>query len=132
MQDFYKKARNHHRLNQYEEALELYQKGISCGDEKCWYGYAICLKNGYGIEKIYDKFIGLLNRRLNNANKRLIISENAKIKIIEEGYDEEFGARPLKRYIQKNIESLIAKDLLINPSKECIVIEFLNGEYVVR
>ena len=43
MQDFYKEAQNHYRLGQQKEALELYQKGISDGDEKCWYGYAICL-----------------------------------------------------------------------------------------
>jgi len=83
------------------------------------------------IEKIYDKFIGLLNKRLNNGNKKLIISESAKNRIIEEGYDEEFGARPLKRYIQKNIESLIAKDLLINPDKEVISVDYDN-EYVIR
>ena len=84
------------------------------------------------IEKIYDKFIGLLEKRLNNANKKLIISERAKNKIIEEGYSEDFGARPLKRYIQKNIESLIAKDLLINPNKETISIDFIDNEYVIR
>jgi len=84
------------------------------------------------IEKIYDKFIGLLDKRLANANKKLVVSEVAKNKIIEEGYSEDFGARPLKRYIQKNIESLIAKDLLINPNKEVISIDFVNDEYVIR
>ena len=88
--------------------------------------------NNSVIEKIYDKFIDLLNKRLNNASKKLIISEKAKSKIIEEGYDEEFGARPLKRYIQKNIESLIAKDLLINPNKEIISIDYQNDSYVIR
>ncbi len=84
------------------------------------------------IEKIYDKFIGLLNKRLNNASKRLVVTENAKKKIIEEGYDEEFGARPLKRYIQKNIESLIARDLLMNPNKEVLTIDFANNEYFIK
>jgi ATP-dependent Clp protease ATP-binding subunit ClpB len=88
--------------------------------------------NNSVIEKIYDKFIGLLNKRLTNANKKLAISENAKNKIIEEGYDEEFGARPLKRYIQKNIESLIAKYLLVNPNKDVINIDYVNGEYVTK
>ena len=60
MQDFYKEARNHHRLGRYKEALELYQKGISNSDEKCWYGYAICLKNGYGIEKNYDEAMNII------------------------------------------------------------------------
>ena len=87
--------------------------------------------NGDVVEKIYDKFIGLLEKRLENANKKLVISLDAKKKIIEEGYDIEFGARPLRRYIQKNIESLIAKDLLINPNKEVIEIDYEN-EFIIR
>ena len=84
------------------------------------------------IEKVYDKFIGLLNKRLMNGGKKLEISEKAKEQIIKEGYDEEFGARPLKRYIQKNIESLIARDLLVNPNKEVIKIGYENNNYIVR
>ena len=82
------------------------------------------------IEKIYDKFIHLLAKRLENGDKSLKITENAKNKIIEEGYDEEFGARPLKRYIQKNVESIIAYELLKNPAKKEIVVDYKNDFYV--
>ncbi len=84
------------------------------------------------IEKVYDKFINLLSKRLSNGGKRLEISEEAKKQIIKDGYSEEFGARPLKRYIQKNIESIIAKELLVNPNKELISIDYKDNEYFVK
>ena len=89
--------------------------------------------NNSVIEKIYDKFIGLLNKRLVNANKKLVISETAKRKIIEEGYDEEFGARPLKRYIQQKIETMIARKLLQSDLKpnQTINIDEENGEFII-
>ena len=44
MQDFYAEARKLHKNNRKKEALTLYQRGIREADEKCWYGYAILLK----------------------------------------------------------------------------------------
>ena len=82
------------------------------------------------IEKIYDKFILQLTKRLNSNDKELFITDAAKSKIIEEGYDEEFGARPLKRFIQKNIESLIAHYILQYPNNNDIVIDYKDGFYI--
>ena len=45
MRDFYEEARKLHNIEKNEEALALYKQGIDSGDEKCWYGYAILLKN---------------------------------------------------------------------------------------
>ena len=52
----------------------------------------------------------------------------------EGGYDPAFGARPLKRYLQKNVETLVAKLILADkviPGKE-VVIDVENGELVGR
>ena len=60
MQDFYSEARALHEKVKYEEAIKLYEQGIASGDEKCWYGYAIFLENGYGIDKDYDRAMDIL------------------------------------------------------------------------
>lgn len=60
MLDFYKEARTLHEKGKYEEALKFYEQGIAAGDEKCWFGYAILLRNGYAIEKDYDKAMDIL------------------------------------------------------------------------
>ena len=83
------------------------------------------------IVKIYDKFINELQTRLAHQNKSLFISEAAKRKIIEEGYNEIYGARPLKRYIEKHIENLVAYSILQDSSKSKIEIDYQNDKYVV-
>ncbi len=79
------------------------------------------------IKKIANKFINELKNRLEKQSISLTISETALNKIILEGYSKEFGARPLKRYIQRNIETLIAKYILSNNSKN-IIIDFNENE----
>lgn len=64
------------------------------------------------VYKIIDKFIMQLKNRLADKQIHISLSSNAKDIIAREGYDPTFGARPLKRYIQSNIETLIAKSML--------------------
>ncbi len=64
------------------------------------------------ISKIAQKFIDELNVRLENQDLHLDVSEAAMSKISTEGYDAHYGARPLKRYIQKNVETPLAKIIL--------------------
>ena len=82
------------------------------------------------VAKICDKFINQLSKRLSNNDKNLTITDAARDKIIEEGYEEEFGARPLKRYIQKNIESLIAYHLLENPNNKDIIVDYKEQFFI--
>ena len=82
--------------------------------------------------KIVDKMLKELKVRLLNNNIKVEFSNDLKKHIIDNSYNTTYGARPIKRYIQKNIESLIAKDLLINPNKETISIDYQNNEYVIR
>ena len=86
------------------------------------------------IYKVIDKFIHLLEKRLNEQEISLEITSKAKEKIMENGYDYQYGARPLQRYIQTNIETLVARKIIegsIVPGSKVIVDED-NGEFVIR
>ena len=83
------------------------------------------------INKIYEKFINELNNRLKNLNKELKITNKAKDAIIKEGYNPIYGARPLKRYIEKNIENIVAITLLSDSSKNVIEIDYINDKFIV-
>ena len=64
------------------------------------------------IGDIVDKIIKEVDSRLNQNYIHIAITNEAKEKIINESYDERYGARPIKRYITKNIESIIAHKLV--------------------
>lgn len=64
------------------------------------------------IEKIIDIFMEEIKNRLKENNISLEISKEAKKLIAEEGYDPVYGARPLKRYISKVLETSIAKMII--------------------
>ena len=66
------------------------------------------------IEKIVDLIIESLVKRLEERGIGLQLSEDARRFIAKESYDEEFGARPVKRYVQKNIENQIAEMIISN------------------
>ena len=64
------------------------------------------------ISKILDLLIKDLERRLDDKHIKLDVTDGAKNYLIENGYDEIYGARPLKRFVQKKLETLIAKKIL--------------------
>jgi ATP-dependent chaperone protein clpB len=66
------------------------------------------------IEKIVDLIIESLVKRLEERGIGLELSEDARRFIAKESYDEEFGVRPVKRYVQKNIENQIAEMIISN------------------
>ncbi|AWB10425.1 MAG TPA: AAA family ATPase [Thermodesulfobium narugense] len=70
------------------------------------------------IEKIVELILNDIQERLNEKKIKLILTEDAKKFFAKEGYEPTMGARPLKRYIQKNLENIIAKELLNNRIKE--------------
>ena len=69
-------------------------------------------------KEIADKFIRELNTRLSDQEIKLDVSSKAMDKIVDEGVDVAYGARPLKRYIQRNVETLVAKKILSADLKE--------------
>ena len=84
------------------------------------------------IRKVAEKFIKILKNRLKESDIELSISDKAMDKIVEMGFDETYGARPMKRHIQRAIESMIAKYLLENYDTKKIEVDVDKGEYVVK
>ena len=66
------------------------------------------------ISKILDLLIDDLRKRLEDKNIKIEVSKSAKNYLIDNGYDEAYGARPLKRFVQKKLETLIARKILSN------------------
>ena len=86
------------------------------------------------IGHIIDLQIADLNRRLAAQQLAIELTENAKERIVEEGYDPVYGARPLKRYMQKHIETLAARMILGGEVLEgnTIVINAGDGDLVAE
>jgi len=68
--------------------------------------------NKADISDIVDLIVADLNKRLADKELSLLLTDEAKHFIVENGYDPIYGARPLKRFIQKNVETLAARLIL--------------------
>ena len=86
------------------------------------------------ITKIIDLLIADLAERLKDKQLKLEITPLAKDLIIENGYDPVYGARPLKRYLQSKIETMIARTMLENDLQAGNTIEIgaKNGDFSVK
>ena len=86
------------------------------------------------IGGIVDLLVADLNRRLKDQELSLRLTDTAKDYIIEGGYDPVYGARPLKRYLQKYVETLTAKLILSGSvrAEDTIVIDVENGELTAK
>ena len=86
------------------------------------------------IGGIVDLLITELNQRLADREIGITVTEPAKAFIVEHGYDPVYGARPLKRYLQKNVETLVAKMILGDKLgvNQRIVLDVEQGELVTR
>ncbi len=80
------------------------------------------------ISKILDLLIEDLERRLEDKNIKLELTQSAKDYLIDNGYDEVYGARPLKRFVQKKLETLIAKKIIMQEilPKTTVKIDYKN------
>ena len=86
------------------------------------------------ISRIVDLLMADLQRRLGEKQLSLTLTPEAKAYIVEQGYDPVYGARPLKRFLQHKVETLLARmmiasDLVPNTRLEVIL---QNGELAVR
>ena len=86
------------------------------------------------VYKIIDKFIAQLSTRLEQQNISVQVSDGAKEEIAREGFDPTFGARPLKRFIQGNIETLVAKEMIKGTIQkdDHIVFDYQNQQFMIR
>ena len=64
------------------------------------------------IYAILDKIISDVEYRLRDKMLHLVVSDKAKDYIVNASYDEKYGARPIKRFVQKNVETLIATAII--------------------
>ena len=86
------------------------------------------------LGKIAHKFMDELQTRLAKKDIKLQVSDAVYRNIATQGVDPVYGARPMKRYIQRNIETLIARKMIEgNAGKDDIVaIDVVDGEYIVN
>ena len=85
------------------------------------------------IGKIVDLMVGELDKRLADQELSLELTDTAKDQVIENGYDPVYGARPLKRYLQKYVETLAARKILSGDvhAGDTLVLDVQNGEFIV-
>lgn len=86
------------------------------------------------ISKILELLIQDLERRLEDKYIHLELTQSAKDYLIDNGYDEIYGARPLKRFVQKKLETLIAKKILSQEilPHTTVTIDCLNNELELK
>ena len=86
------------------------------------------------VAKIADKFIKELSDRLAKRRYNLEITQSAHQRILEEGFDLEFGARPMKRHIQRAIETKIARLIIAqNPPEDItLIVDTTPDDYTVK
>ena len=85
------------------------------------------------IGKIVDLMVGELDKRLADQELSLELTDTAKDQVIENGYDPVYGARPLKRYLQKYVETLAARKILSGDvhAGDTLMLDVQNGEFIV-
>ncbi len=86
------------------------------------------------ITKIIDLQIAKLNARLQEQQITCVLTDGAKSAIIDASYDPQYGARPLRRYVQHTVETMLSKRLLrgdIAPG-QTITVDAVDGELVMR
>ena len=86
-----------------------------------------------GISGIVDILITELNERLKNRELSVELTAKAKEFVVENGYNATYGARPLKRYLQRNVETLAAKKILEGDLSEdtTLVVDVVDGSLVI-
>ena len=91
--------------------------------------------NATEIRTIVDLQIDSLERRVLELGWILCVTEETRSAIAEEGYDPQYGARPLKRVIQQKCENPLATEILridSSDSEKTITIDYIDGEYLFR
>ena len=86
------------------------------------------------VFQILDKIIGEIEERLQDKRIQIKLTDQARNFIIDSSYDENFGARPIKRFVQRNIESLIANAILQDKVlyNSTIVIDFVDQHFIIQ
>lgn len=86
------------------------------------------------VYDILDKIIHETEIRLSDKKIRLILTDKAKDYIIDNSYDENYGARPIKRYVSRNLESMLAKAIILDEIKydSEVIIDVKDNELIIK
>ena len=86
------------------------------------------------ISGIINLLVADLNKRIADKELRLEVTDAARNYIIDSGYDPIYGARPLKRFLQKNVETLVARAILSNVlhQGDTIILDYSGKELYIR
>ncbi len=86
------------------------------------------------LKEIVTLMSNQLTKRLKEQDIHLELSEAAKVKIAEEGFDPEYGARPIRRAIQKHIEDRLSEELLKGTvlTGQNIIMDVVDNEFTVK
>lgn len=85
------------------------------------------------IYEVLDRIIEDVNKNLNSMHLNMELTNEAKVKVITDAFDPEFGARPIKRYVTKNIETLIAEEIVANNINEgTITIDVKDNQFIIK
>ena len=85
------------------------------------------------VYHILDKIIHDVEVRLQDKKIKIHLTDTARDKIIQESFDANYGARPIKRYVQRNIESLIANSIIHEdiPFNSNVVVDVHNQQFIL-
>ena len=86
------------------------------------------------VYDILDKIIHETEIRLSDKKIKLVLTDKAKDYIIENSYDENYGARPIKRYVSRNLESMLAKAIILDEIKydSEVIIDVKDNELIIK
>ena len=86
------------------------------------------------VYSILDKIIKELEYRLSDKQLKVVLTDKTKKYIIDNAYDEHYGARPIKRFVSQNIETLIANNIIKDNIKfgSTITVDIDNDEFILR
>ena len=86
------------------------------------------------VYKILDKIISDINKRLEDKKLTISLTDKAKDYIIDNSFDEKYGARPIKRYVSRNVETLLAKEIINEHIKygNKVIIDVENNNLCIK
>ena len=84
------------------------------------------------VYSILDKIIKDLENRLKDKNIKITLTDKAKDYIIDSSYNFQFGARPIKRFVTHNIETLLANKILNNEISNNVIIDIDKDKLIIK
>ena len=86
------------------------------------------------IGHILDKIIAEIENRLKDVDLKINLTDKAKAQLINDGYDINYGARPLKRLVSRTIETMLSKKIIAGQVKpgDTVTIDYQDNNYMIK